>query len=194
MQRESKKIGVAFNGPPGIGKDTLVKMINDLVPGGVKVGTLANMIRADASMYYGIDNFFELSTHRDTKDIKCPGFSMTPRQMLIDYSENVIKAQLGKDYFAKKFAREMAKHKSFMMTDLGFKEEAQALADEVDLLIIVQLEHPDFDFSRDSRGYVKLVHPNAVNMPFIVNRGDADGDARRALETIQRIIEVRFDL
>ena len=59
MQRESKKIGVAFNGPPGIGKDTLVKMINDLVPGGVKVGTLANMIRADASMYYGIDNFFD---------------------------------------------------------------------------------------------------------------------------------------
>ena len=96
MQRESKKIGVAFNGPPGIGKDTLVKMINDLVPGGVKVGTLANMIRADASMYYGIDNFFELSTHRDTKDIKCPGFSMTPRQMLIDYSENVSRPSSGR--------------------------------------------------------------------------------------------------
>lgn len=194
MQRESKKIGVAFNGPPGIGKDTLVKMINDLIPGGVEVGTLANMIRNKAAQYYGITDFFRLSTDRETKDVKCPGFSMTPRQMLIDYSENVVKKNRGPDYFAKLFAKKMARHSSFMMTDLGFKEEAQALADEVDLLIIVQLEHPDFDFSRDSRGYVKLMHPNAVNMPFIVNRGDADGDARRALETIQRIIEVRFDL
>lgn len=194
MQRESKKIGVAFNGPPGIGKDTLVRMISELLDNRIEVGTLANMIRTDASEYYGIDNFFELSTHRDTKDVKCPGFSMTPRQMLIDYSENVIKARLGKDYFAKKFARDMSQHAAFMMTDLGFREEATALADEVDLLIIVCLEHPDFDFSRDSRGHVKLVHPNVVNMPFIINRGDADGDARRALETIQKIVEVRFDL
>ena len=187
-------VGVAFNGPPGIGKDTLVKLINEVLFDKIPVGTLANMIRQDAAAYYGIENFFELSTDRETKDTKCPGFSMTPRQMLIDYSENVIKKNHGKDFFAKKFAEQMSQEQQFMMTDLGFVEEAEALADRVDLLIIMQLEHPDFDFSRDSRGYVKLHRSNVFNLPFVVSRGDAQSDARRILEAIQHAYEERLGL
>ncbi|UOT58029.1 deoxynucleoside monophosphate kinase [Aeromonas phage ZPAH14] len=193
MQRVST-VGVAFNGPPGIGKDTLVGLINQIVGKPIRTGTLANMIREDAAKYYGIKNFFELSTGRETKDVKCPGFNMTPRQMLIDYSENVIKKNHGKDYFAKKFAEKMSRHKQFMMTDLGFVEEAEALADRVDLLIIVQLEHPDFDFSRDSRGYVKLHRSNVFNLPFVVSRGDAKSDARRILAAIQHACEEKLGL
>lgn len=196
MKTRPKTAGVAFNGPPGIGKDTLVRLLKEMLPASerVQVGTLANMIRRDAAEYYGIPNFFELSTDRETKDIKCPGYSMTPRQMLIDYSENVIKKNHGKDYFAKKFALEMSEHSAFIMTDLGFQEEAEALADSCDLLIIVQLEHPDFDFSRDSRGYVKLCRQNTKNLPYVVNRGDANADAKKILEQIQKIIEDELKL
>ena len=183
---------VAFNGPPGIGKDTQVDLIlrTQVSEGQIARLTLAHMIRGMAAEHYGIPNFFTLSTDRETKDVHYEPLGMTPRQALIEYSESVIKRQLGRDYFAKRFAAEAAKHRVSMMTDLGFPEEATELVKVMDLLIIVQLHHPDFNFDNDSREYVN--DSNAVVIRHQLDRGNPEREAYLINQKLVHPIEEKF--
>ena len=180
MRKPPATMCVAFNGPPGIGKDTLADIILKSACGVAYRGTLATMIREMAALHYNMPEFQRLSSDRETKDKHYPGFPKgvsTPRQALIFFSEKIIKPRYGADYFAERFAAEMKDHRFSMMTDLGFDVEAQCLADEIEFLVIVQLHHPDFDFSNDSRNYVDIERDNVVVIKHTTDRGNAARDA-----------------
>ena len=76
------------------------------------------------------------------------------------------------------------------MTDLGFPEEAAELVKVMDLLIIVQLHHPDFNFDNDSRGYVN--DSNAIVIRHNLDRGNPERDAYLINQKLVNAIEGKF--
>ena len=186
---------VAFNGPPGIGKDTIADLILKSADNKVHRGTLATMIREMAAEHYEMPEFPTISSDRETKDTFYPGFPKgiaTPRQALIFFSERIIKPIHGADYFAERFAAEMEKYPMSVMTDLGFDVEAHCLADRIDFNIIVQLHHPEFDFSGDSRSYVNIERENVVTIKHVMRRGDPQYDANDINRKICLAFEDRY--
>lgn len=192
MKTPPHSMCVAFNGPPGIGKDTLADLILKSACGLVHRGTLSEMIRRMAEKHYNYEGFVDLWGSREWKEAYCPDLKMTRRQAIIRFSEDIIKPQHGADYFAERFAAEMKDHRFSMMTDLGFDVEAQCLADNIDFLIIVQLHHPDFDFSNDSRGYVDIERDNVVTIKHTTDRGNAARDASLINSKICEAFELRY--
>ena len=180
---------IAFNGPPGIGKDTLVAMMVPHERTTVHVGTLSVLIREEAEKYYNYPGLVANWDDRDWKEAHCPILGKTRRQAIIDYCEQVVKPNKGSDYFAEQFADAMSNHKCSIMTDLGFDTEAYCLSEKIDLVIIVQLHHPDFDFSKDSRSYVEIDAPNVRTIKYWTHRGDPYGDMQRINDLIVREFE-----
>jgi hypothetical protein len=192
---KAPKICVAMNGPPQIGKDTLARILIEMKRGKVVSKTLAHMIRAMCANYYQDTRF---QTHWDIQGWKDsyqegldPGFS-TPREALIHFSEEVVKPKFGQDYFAKQFADSCAAHKDTLMTDLGFQVEVDALADAMDLVVIVQLHHPDFNFENDSRQYITSDAPNVITIKHHTKREDPEQEASLVLEKILSGVESYF--
>lgn len=162
-----------INAPPRAGKDTLGRAIVER----------ADKEKAD-EVWTAIRKFaFELktATHRlygiqpgghpwhgaeqfeNSKDIPNDKFfGLTPRQAYIAVSEKLMKPMHGKDIFGKLLANSMAANAGIedlsIITDSGFVEEAQVLIDRfgVDNVVLVQLHREGFDFSNDSRSYIKL--------------------------------------
>lgn len=180
---------VAFNGPPGIGKDTIAAMILKRAQGAIHSGTLSELIRHMAEKHYDYEGFVTMWGDREWKEAFCPILGMTRRQAIIRYSEDVVKPQHGADYFAEQFAAEMSKYPMSIMTDLGFDVEAHCLADRIDFNIVVQLHHPEFDFSSDSRSYVDVERDNVVTIKHVMRRGDPQQDA----DDINRKICLAFE-
>ena len=195
MKMPPTNMCVAFNGPPGIGKDTIADLILKSADNKVYRGTLATMIREMAAEHYEMPEFPTISSDRETKDTFYPGFPkgvVTPRQALIFFSERIIKPIHGADYFAERFAAEMEKYPMSVMTDLGFDVEAHCLADRIDFNIIVQLHHPEFDFSGDSRSYVNIERENVVTIKHVMRRGDPQYDANDINRKICLAFEDRY--
>ena len=186
-------ICVALNGPPGIGKDTLAKMLADLnTMQGVRVEALAAMIKKRAAGYYGIPDLQKLATERETKDTLMPEWMVTPRDLVIHYSENVVKPMHGKDIWARKFANLLAGEKLAIMTDLGFPEEIRELSKVFDQVLIVQLHEEGFDFSQDSRGYVDAVYPNVSLQIVKTERGHPHTAVQQIAQRVQAVFEQQF--
>ncbi|MGI4214909.1 hypothetical protein ACR2VI_28140, partial [Klebsiella pneumoniae] len=74
MKMPPRTMCIAFNGPPGIGKDTLADMLLQAAEGQVYRGTLATLIRRMAADHYKMPEFPTLSTDRATKDSFHAGF------------------------------------------------------------------------------------------------------------------------
>lgn len=195
MKMPPANMCVAFNGPPGIGKDTIAELLLKSAGSRVYRGTLATMIRKMAAEHYNMPEFPVVSADRVTKDKHYPGFPegiSTPRQALIFFSEKIIKPRHGADYFAERFAKELEPYPMSIMTDLGFDVEAHCLADRIDFNIIVQLHHPEFDFSGDSRGYVNIERDNVVTIRHLMRRGDPQYDANDINRKICLAFEDRY--
>ncbi|UYD72110.1 dNMP kinase [Vibrio phage vB_VpaM_VPs20] len=183
-----------MNGPPQIGKDTIARILIEHKPH-VKSLTLSHEIRSMCAEFYN-DSRFE--THWDVQGWKdshieglANGFS-TPRQALIHFSERVIKPTEGQDYFAKHFAAQCKSYNNALMTDLGFQVEADALADAMDLVIIVQLHHPDFNFDNDSRQYITSSASNVVTIEHHTKRENPQYEAGLILDKIIDEVESYF--
>lgn len=185
---------VAMNGPPQIGKDTIAKIILGYKRH-VKSMTLAHEVRVMCAEYFQDMRFVSHWDVQGWKDSPQEGLAdgfRTPREALIHFSEKVIKPKHGKDFFAKSFAAKCKKHKDTLMTDLGFQVEADALADTMDLLIIVQLHHPDFNFHNDSRQYITSSASNVVTIEHHTKRENPQYEAELILDKIIDEVESYF--
>lgn len=169
-----KRVCVAFNGPPGIGKDTLAVQIKRMKPF-IGMGAFADAVRLEAAEYLGIPEFVEWATSQETKDkpMYQTGTNTTPRQFLAVFSANKKKHE-GEDVFFKRSIQDAAEHSNYLFTDLGFPYEAEHLEDHFDAVVIIQLHHADFNFEKDVRQYVRINTDKTKTVDFIVNRKDPE--------------------
>jgi len=158
---------IFLNGPPKCGKDFAGEVMRHALYKS-KIFKFATVLKIMAHKAFwrgsncpclnGPDAFEKV------KDIPNPYFyEKTPRETWIAFSETFIKPLYGKDIWGKILLDELqlAIHqdcKFAIITDSGFKEEAQVLIDHFgrDACTLIQIERNDCDFSNDSRSYLDL--------------------------------------
>lgn len=156
------KLTVVLNGPPCSGKnyitDQLIKhlAISDITSEELmfKTGLYKETAKQYFMPYY---SFVDLATNRTTKDLPNERLGgISPREALINVSENYIKPLLGKDYFAKELLENIKDKDVYIISDGGFKEEIQTLIDspKINRLLLVHLMAPGCFFEGDSRSYI----------------------------------------
>jgi hypothetical protein len=113
------------------------------------------------------------------------GFYFTPRQWLIHCSENIIKPLKGPQFFGRELANTLddLEHGSnvVIVSDGGFEQELEALR-WLDLLLIVRIHRPGYDFSGDSRTYL-----NGTDADVVVDLYN-DSDLESLFEKFEAIV------
>lgn len=156
------KLVVVLNGAPNSGKDYITRelikhlAISDITSEELmfKTGLYKETAKQYFMPYY---DFVDLATNRSTKDIPNERLGgISPREALINVSENYIKPLLGKDYFAKELLENIKDKDVYIISDGGFKEEIQTLIDspKISRLLLVHLMAPGCSFEGDSRSYI----------------------------------------
>lgn len=189
-----KRICVAFNGPPGIGKDTIAIQMNKLMPE-MGIGAFADKVREEGAKYLGRPDFVGLATDQATKDIPFHPDGMTPRQFLGIFSSRM-KDVRGINYFFDKSMEDTYAYDNYLFTDIGFDYEARKLEEYFDAVIIVSLHHPDFNFDNDVRKYVFHQTDKTRTVSYIVNRRNAECDknAKSIIGLVERTAEAILGL
>lgn len=167
---------ILLNGPAGSGKDTIANTMVKHYPG-MRQEKFALPIREAVKGFYGCsDEQLELMKRMDSYT----------RQLMIGFSEKLVKPLFGEGYFAKECAcRILAasdpdKLNSWVVSDCGFQTELdlfvktiQSRGDEANFLL-VQVVRPGYHFDEnDSRQEVHLdssVGPTTG----IINSGSID--------------------
>lgn len=180
-----------LNGPPGIGKDTIAKYVTDHDSSFKQLEFKAGLYTATADRYMvDRDWFKEVAVDRVWKETKFVSLgNVTPREAMIDTSENYIKPKYGKTYFGNALIRASEQYPvdNFVVSDGGFVEEVLALVEGGHEVHIIQLIHKDFNFNGDSRGYV--VVPGAYLHHIEIEMGNPEAGYLAFLEilTVERI-------
>lgn len=145
---------IVLNGPPRSGKDTIAKMLSDY-HGATILKFTAPMDRAIPA-FFGIDPQRWVALREDHKDHPAPEFNgLTPREVLISFSEEWAKRLFGRDIFGKLAAEEALRHGSrVVFSDGGFAREVTALRKKVPETFVVQVKRPGQCFENDSRQYL----------------------------------------
>lgn len=148
-------VAVILNGPPGVGKDTLAEMLEEY---GFAHCAFKHQLYADTAIHYELDytHFVAAATDRKTKEEPYLEYGMTPRDMLIHVSENVMKPQFGEDYFGKAAAMNclMQGFTLVVFSDGGFGAEVEQLDEFFNHTIVVRLQREGYSFGGDSRTYL----------------------------------------
>lgn len=154
-----------MNGPIGSGKDHIGLLLEQV---GWTKCQFKEQLYVDTAEYFNVDLewFKAVATDRIRKEI--PTESLTdsngkiysPRQALIHVSENVVKPAKGKDWYGKVTVDNYMKNGFNVVTDSGFREEAEAVVKKVgaENVILVHLEREGCSFNpeKDSRSYIDL--------------------------------------
>ena len=147
---------IAFNGPPGSGKDTCAQIAKEyLLDGASAVNHYRpRVVQFKDKLYeaafkellgvsseqvpFTFEKFKQLCTNRDTKDTTCisifvenHGFLYyTPREWMIEVSERAYKPRYGESVWADALTQSILEddeHNVFLIPDLGFDVEVEAL-------------------------------------------------------------------
>jgi hypothetical protein len=165
-----------LNGPPGIGKDTIAKYVTDHDNTFKQLEFKSGLYVATAERY-GVDKswFKRVAVDRILKETPLSLLgNISPREAMIDTSENYIKPKFGKEYFGRALVRASEEHPvdNFVISDGGFVEEALAIIEAGHTVHVIQLRHPNFNYNNDSRDYV--VVPGAYLHSINVVMGDPE--------------------
>lgn len=148
---------VLFNGPPGSGKTTAAKMlqealekrhaVQDMFP----VFHLAEPLK---KLTHGLYNT-PSRVYEDCKDVPSKDFSgLTPRQAYIKTS-TAVKDTLGEKVFADSLLRKTCRLPNIIVADLGFAPELEVFVEKVPQVIVLRMHRRDKDFKNDSRSYLE---------------------------------------
>lgn len=173
---------VIMNGPPSSGKDDaaqfLVNKIKSFNNNAVHKEVKENLFRAVKSAYGVPEDVWDELYQRENKELPSyylvnNGRPISPRQAMINMSEDVLKPLFGKTVFGKMAANSVVENAINVFSDGGFVEEAICLADRVGEVntLIIQIERQGYTFEGDSRGYITLPNVKCVR---IVNNGTLD--------------------
>ena len=145
---------VLFNGPPSSGKDTFGDMLIDEF-GGHKQ-QFKEILFDIASAITGNSAFWRSERYNAEKGKPVDWcFDLTPRQLLIKISEDVIKPNFGEDFFGQAAKRKMQNGLN-VFCDSGFVAELRPIIDEVgaENTIVFRLHRKHCDYKGDSRNYL----------------------------------------
>lgn len=186
---------ILFNGPPGSGKDAAAQHLLDswLVSFHLKFAS-ERVINGLADIFKQPPNFFK---SRGTKDFACLGDSkdLTPRDLIIDFFENIGKKYWGEDVWAQLCYDDIVglhlayETNDFVISDLGSTIELDTLAKQDDIaLLVIRLHREGCNFDKDSRSYVDGCYGNVV-IRDMVNCGTP-----KFFERVENECEGFFDL
>lgn len=170
-----------LNGPPNSGKDTIAEYLESNY--GYKHLRFKDTLYKLTALLnnYDYNEFYKTANDRNLKDSKKLRRDKTARELLIETSEVVVKPVYGKEYFAKATLLDIVndnEYKNFVISDCGFQEEYDFIADSsydhynVNLYFI-SLTRPDCNFNNDSRNYVNP-DPLHTTSTIIVNDSNLD--------------------
>jgi len=154
-----KRTCVILNGPPGVGKDTIAQLL--VREHGFVQCENKTPLHQLGAILHGSDpaEWVELYNGRDFKEAKNEDLGgMSPRELYIWLSEEVIKPKFGKNWFGRMSARNARlTGRDVVFSDGGFQPEYEALQDAfgVENVLLVHLFRPGFSFDGDSRNYLK---------------------------------------
>lgn len=170
---------ILLNGPPFSGKDTAAKHIRTFAQVGYYRPLLDRMsmpIKKAFAGYVGapITQDGEVTGWEEQKDVPSAMLNgKSYRQWQIDFSEKFIKPLYGEDAFARlmveridqRFRRGIAN--LMVIPDLGFQVEVQKIYDAFpqENILLIRCYRQGFDFSGDSRNYVRAPKGAAVFAP-----------------------------
>lgn len=155
---------VIFNGPPGSGKDTGVRLIQQVLGSRCKHVKMAGTLKKGVHELFGIPFTCEQAERKidGWKDKPFPPFNgMTPREVYIYMSEEVMKPMFGPDIFGQILLREISAPgysaaDVLTISDAGFEHELVPLVDYIkpQNTIIIHVHRDGCTFDNDSRSYV----------------------------------------
>jgi hypothetical protein len=118
----------------------------------------------------------KLATDRSTKEFPQEELNgKTPREVLIEVSEEVIKPVYGKDYFGKRVIDEMPDSKKvYLLSDGGFPEELHGIMEKIgpENLMVIRIMSEGKTFDNDSRRYLRKEDVPGVKIVDIQNNFD----------------------
>jgi len=155
---------ILLNGPPRSGKDEAGHMIaKQLHKLGIPFG-IDKMIKPAEDIIKTvtqIDDYTFAMYREEKKDEKLPDKDVSLRQLMISFSEDFIKPNLGDDYLGiwcaeRIMSRNTPDNYVTIITDTGFQVEHDALVnyDEYKMYHTVQIHRPVTSFDGDSREWV----------------------------------------
>lgn len=158
-----KKV-IVFNGPPNCGKDVAAKYLTEkLNDRGYKTHhkeVKENLFKATKACFGVPDGVWDSFCTRENKEkpnqwLVNGGIPISPRQALINTSEEVLKPLFGKDVFGIMAANSLEDGIN-IFSDGGFKEEIECLREAVgyDNFLLVHVYREGCTFEGDSRDYV----------------------------------------
>ena len=143
---------IIFNGPPRSGKDTAAKFIQQEF--GYEHRELKFSLHEFVKAEWGlIDEEWE--EMYESKDLPYEELGdLTPRQVMIEMSENYMKPKFGPCIFGRLLSASMKSYQDYVISDCGFREEIQPLVEKFgeDQIIVVRIHRDGCDYSSDSRG------------------------------------------
>lgn len=197
-----QKYVIILNGPPDSGKDAAIKgILNEVeVDGWYHQMFKTPLYEITAAIYrIPLDTFVEWATDRELKERPTSALNgLSPRQALIEVSEEVIKPYYGKGYFGEAAAMDVKSTPThpngtyIMFSDGGFVEEAIPVFDVVgrENSLVIRLHREGRTYEGDSRRYLQ---PEDFNRE--VEFVDVDNDSteadlvRNVLVAIQEFVE-----
>ena len=176
LKKLPKPLVIMFNAPPRAGKDTACEILMRKFPESVKYEYFKEYLYKESAKVVGLDfNFWaSVCQNGDLKDKpmlrlqtgEAEG-SVTPRDILINVAENILKPKHGKDCIANATAHKIAKtiqqfkaekgyNPIIVVPDLGFPYEADAVRTIIPSaeVAVVHIKREGYTFEGDSRNYV----------------------------------------
>lgn len=176
LKKLPKPLVIMFNAPPRAGKDTACEILMRKFPESVKYEYFKEYLYKESAKVLGLDfNFWaSVCQNGDLKDkpmlrLQTGGAegSVTPRDILINVAENILKPKHGKDCIANATAHKIAKtiqqfkaekgyNPIIVVPDLGFPYEADAVRTIIPSaeVAVVHIKREGYTFDGDSRNYV----------------------------------------
>jgi len=152
---------VVFNGPPSSGKDSLAEYLRGATL--VQAMEFKRHLIEIALMLSGVARDDWEWWYQSDKEKPRPELSgHSCRSFLIMVSEDMVKPNMGRDYFGRAAVRYLKENEvgldscGFCFTDSGFAEELQCVVAHVgaENVIVIQLHRQGTSFEGDSRDYL----------------------------------------